>query len=221
MEEDLQPDHLNSYPPSHLVLLFQIEESHHVFQKILHDLEILSETPGGTVTPEHQTLFELIVSHRPSPSQVLVFVFVLIFFTLSTSSVVYTVASGLHWQRAVVRSVRVAIIWVIVILHLAGLVYLSVVWQFASVVTVLEGSYGVFVRDGGHERMEAVQFRLDGENSMSDSEFLVVLSFGPVDACYANRAVFCLQVLPPRDCILTCTLALSDHREVYQRYQVL
>ncbi|TKY66749.1 Senescence-specific cysteine protease SAG39 [Spatholobus suberectus] len=36
----------------------------------------------------------------------------------------------------------------------------------------------VFVHDGTHECMEAIQFRLNGENSVSGSVFLLVVSFG-------------------------------------------
>ena len=58
----------------------------------------------------------------------------------------------------------------------------------------------VFVLDGGGERMEGVRFGVGGQNSVWDCVFLAAVSFVLADACYPNCDVFCLQVLPPRDC---------------------
>ncbi|XP_020204482.1 uncharacterized protein LOC109789856 [Cajanus cajan] len=173
--------------PLSFIFLIHIQVSNTLFGKIAHDTEDLTETPRDT--PQHQKLLDLISSDWSTffLFKLVYFILLLIFSLLSTSAVVYTVASFYTakevsfnkvmsvvprvWKRLMVtflctvaafivynvvagavtlmlaltigvRNVGAAILLVIAIFYLVGLVYLTVVWLLASVVTVLEDSYG-------------------------------------------------------------------------------
>ncbi|KAL2339698.1 hypothetical protein Fmac_007638 [Flemingia macrophylla] len=175
--------------PLSFIFLIHIQVSDALFGKIADDTENLTETPRGT--PQHQKLLDLISSDWTTffVFKLVYFILLLIFSLLSTSAVVYTVASFYTakdvsfnkvisvvpkvWKRLMltflctvvafilynVMAAAVMVIWVltvgvrhgsaatflvilIAILYLVGLVYLTVVWLLASVVTVLEDSYG-------------------------------------------------------------------------------
>ncbi|XP_061348168.1 uncharacterized protein LOC133293593 [Gastrolobium bilobum] len=172
--------------PLTFIFLGHIQVSDFLFGKIVHDSVQITETEPGT--PQQQKLIEMISSEWATLTlfKLVYFTFMLIFSLISTSAVVYTVASiytGREvtfnkvisvvpkvWKRLVVtflctvvaffvynvmavmviiiwaltigvRSGGIAILLVITILYLIGIMYLTVVWQLASVVTVLEDSY--------------------------------------------------------------------------------
>jgi hypothetical protein len=146
------------------------------------------ETQQGT--PQYQKLLDIITSEWTTflLFKLVYFTFLLIFSFLSTSAVVYTIASIYTardvnfksvmsvvpkvWKKLMVTflctflafflynimAILVFIIWalfisyktggiatiiIIGILYFVGILYLTIVWQLASVVTVLEDSYGV------------------------------------------------------------------------------
>ena len=173
--------------PLSFIFLIHIQVSDLLFGKITHDAKDLTETLPGT--PQHQKLLDTFSSDWATffLFKLLYFVSLLIFSLLSTSAIVYTVASFYTgkevtfkkvlsvvpklWKRLMVTflctvvaffvynvmAVLVLGIWaltigvrngggailsVLAILYLVGSVYLTVVWLLASVVTVLEDSYG-------------------------------------------------------------------------------
>ncbi|KAJ1384430.1 putative transmembrane protein [Sesbania bispinosa] len=174
--------------PLSFIFLIHIEVSNVLFRKIAHNTQQIMETPQGT--PQYHNLSDMISSEWATfwLFKLIYYTFFLIFSLLSTSAVVYTIASIYTardvtfsrvmsvvpkvWKRLMVTflctfmaffaynvmAILVVIIWaltiggrsggvamlvVIGILYFAGLVYLTVIWQLASVVTVLEDSYGV------------------------------------------------------------------------------
>ncbi|XP_027339436.1 uncharacterized protein LOC113853157 [Abrus precatorius] len=173
--------------PLSFIFFIHIQLSEVIFGMILDDSKNFTQTPRDT--PQYQKLIQTISSDWAIffVFKLFYFIFVLIFSLLSTSAVVYTVASVYTgkeitfnkvisvvpkvWKRLMItflctiaaflfynfmvalvvviwaltiqeKSGGVAIFVVIMILYLAGFVYLTVVWLSASVVTVLEDSYG-------------------------------------------------------------------------------
>lgn len=174
--------------PLSFIFLIHMEVSNILFKKILNNTQEMIQTPQNT--PKYHKLSEMISSEWATfwLFKLLYFTFLLIFSLLSTSAVVYTIASIYTardvtfskvmsvvpkvWKRLMVtffctffaffaynvmaflviivflltigfQHDGVAVFVVISILYLAGFVYLTVIWQLASVVSVLEDSYGV------------------------------------------------------------------------------
>lgn len=177
--------------PLSFIFLIHIEVSNIIFRKIKHNINEIMQTPKDT--PQYQNLSHMLTSEWTTfiLFKLLYFNFLLIFSLLSTSAVVYTVASAYTarevtfskvisvvpkvWKRLMVTflctfvaffayNIMAAIVFVIwaltiggrssdggvvvfvvlmVMLYFAGFVYLTVMWQMASVVTVLEDSCGV------------------------------------------------------------------------------
>ncbi|XP_061348101.1 uncharacterized protein LOC133293541 [Gastrolobium bilobum] len=174
--------------PFSFIFLIHIQISHFLYRKIIHNIEEIIETPQGT--PQYQNLSDMITSEYATfwLFKLVYFTFLFIFLLLSTSAVVYTIASfytarditfskvmsviPMVLKRLMVTfmctifaflaynamAVFIFIVYaltigvqsggilglvVIGILYLIGFVYLAVVWQLSSVVTVLEDSYGV------------------------------------------------------------------------------
>ncbi|XP_057505360.1 uncharacterized protein LOC130788625 [Actinidia eriantha] len=173
--------------PLSFIFLAHIEISELLFWKILHTEIQLDRTPVGT--RRYEKLSDVMSEERINYwlFKIAYFTFLLIFSLLSTSAVVYTIASIYTarevtfrkvmsvvpkvWKRLMVTflctfatfflynlvTVLILFMWVvtiaytsvgsvafiiIVILYAIGFVYLSIVWQLASVVTVLEETYG-------------------------------------------------------------------------------
>ncbi|KAK7311485.1 hypothetical protein RJT34_09668 [Clitoria ternatea] len=174
--------------PLSFIILIHLQISDILFGKIMHDSQDLTSTPSDS--PQQQKLINLVSSDWGIffLFKFLYFIFAFIFSLLSTSAVVYTIASIYTskevtsknvisvvpkvWKRLVVTFLctlvaffvynvmaivavvilalttgvksggGVAILFVIAILYVVGFVYLTVVWQLANVVTVLEDSYG-------------------------------------------------------------------------------
>ncbi|PSS17495.1 ATP-binding cassette sub-family A member like [Actinidia chinensis var. chinensis] len=174
--------------PLSFIFLAHIEISELLFWKILHTERQLDRTPVGT--RRYEKLSDVVSSEWINfwLFKIAYFTFLLIFSLLSTSAVVYTIASIYTarevtfrkvmsvvpkvWKRLMVTflcafstfflyniiAMLTLFMWVItianvsvaglvafviiLILYAIGFVYLSIVWQLASVVTVLEESYG-------------------------------------------------------------------------------
>ncbi|PSS17494.1 NAD(P)H-quinone oxidoreductase subunit 3 like [Actinidia chinensis var. chinensis] len=173
--------------PLSFIFLAHIEISELLFWKILHTERQLDRTPVGT--RRYEKLSDVMSEERIDYwlFKIAYFTFLLIFSLLSTSAVVYTIASIYTarevtfrkvmsvvpkvWKRLMVTflctfatfflynlvAVLTLFMWVItiaytsvgsvafiiiLILYAIGFVYLSIVWQLASVVTVLEETYG-------------------------------------------------------------------------------
>lgn len=174
--------------PLSFIFLIHIDVSNILFRKIMINTDEIIDTPQGT--PQHQKLSDIISSEWTTflLFKLVYFTFLLIFSLLSTSAVVYTIASIYTardvtfktvmsvvpqvWKRLMVTflctflafssynimAILVFIIWtllvgynsgvvviliIIGILYFVGFLYLTVVWQLASVVTILEDCYGV------------------------------------------------------------------------------
>ncbi|CAJ1974331.1 unnamed protein product [Sphenostylis stenocarpa] len=174
--------------PLSFIFLMHIEVSNILFSKIVKNTQQMMETPQDT--PQYHNLSDMLSSEWATLVlfKLVYFTFLLILSLLSTSAVVYTVASIYTarevtfskvmtvvpkvWKRLMVTflctfaafftynvmAVLVFIIWalttggrsggvgffvVLAILYFAGFVYLTVVWQLASVVTIMEDSCGV------------------------------------------------------------------------------
>lgn len=173
--------------PLTFILLIHMEVSNILFSKINNNTQEMLYTPQDT--PQHKKLSDMISSEWATYwlFELAYITFLLIFSLLTTSAVVYTVASiytarditfrGVLsvvprvWKRLMVtflstfvalfiynlvaifvlvilaltilrQSYGIPIMVVMGIFYIAGLVYLTVIWQLASVVTVLEDSYG-------------------------------------------------------------------------------
>ncbi|TKY74183.1 hypothetical protein E2542_SST02942 [Spatholobus suberectus] len=284
--------------PLSFIFLIHIQVSDVLFGKIEHDRENLNDTPLGT--PQHQKLLDVTSSDWATffLFKLLYFISLLIFSLLSTSAVVYTVASFYTakevtfkqvisvvpkvWKRLMVTflctvvaffvyNVMAALvvgIWaltmgvksdgvasfvamVIGILYLVGSVYLTVVWQLANVVTVLEDSYG-------YEAMMKSKELIKGKMGLSviivlmlhGSFFLIQLLFSMVVVkgwklfslgsmertawgivCFLLLShLFLLMLVFQTVLYFVCKSyhhqiidksALSDHLEVYECYQPL
>ncbi|KAK7282659.1 hypothetical protein RIF29_11609 [Crotalaria pallida] len=177
--------------PLSFIFLIHIEVSNVLFKNIMNSTVQMIDTPQNT--PKHQKLSEMVSSEWATfwLFKLFYFTFILIFSLLSTSAVVYTIASiytGREvtfkkvmsvvpkvWKRLMVTflctfftffaynmialflivifvlitigaqsdGIEKAILVIMVFSYLVGLVYLSVIWQLASVVSVLEDSYGI------------------------------------------------------------------------------
>ncbi|KAL5075625.1 hypothetical protein RYX36_014609 [Vicia faba] len=174
--------------PLSFIFLIHIDVSNILFKKIMINTQEVVHTPQGT--PQYQKLSDIISSEWTTflLFKLAYFTCLLIFSLLSTSAVVYTIASFYTardvsfktvmnvvpkvWKRLMVTflctfiaffvynimAILVFIIWavsigynsggvvilvIIGILYFVGALYLTVVWQLASVVTILEDSYGV------------------------------------------------------------------------------
>uniref|UniRef100_A0A0R0JFR1 Transmembrane protein n=1 Tax=Glycine max TaxID=3847 RepID=A0A0R0JFR1_SOYBN len=161
-EEDLTQITFTLNLPLSFIFLIHIQVSDLLFGKITHDAKDLTETLPGT--PQHQKLLDTFSSDWATffLFKLLYFVSLLIFSLLSTSAIVYTVASFYTgkevtfkkvlsvvpklWKRLMVTFLCTVVAFfaynVIEVLVLVGSVYLTVVWLLASVTTVLEDSYG-------------------------------------------------------------------------------
>ncbi|XP_058781491.1 uncharacterized protein LOC131655674 [Vicia villosa] len=174
--------------PLSFIFLIHIDVSNILFKKIIINTQEIIDTPQGT--PQYQKLSDIISSEWTTFLLFKLFYFtcLLIFSLLSTSAVVYTIASIYTardvsfktvmsvvprvWKRLMVTfictfvaffvynimAILVFIIWallvgynsggvvillIIGILYFVGALYLTIVWQLASVVTILEDCYGV------------------------------------------------------------------------------
>lgn len=174
--------------PLSFIFLIHIEVSNLLFRKILyHSIEMDETNPN---TPQYNKLSDMVSSEWITLLlfKIGYFTLLLIFSLLSTSAVVYTIASIYTakdvtfkkvmsvvpkvWKRLMLTflcafgaffaynivTMLVIILWavtigvnsggfvvfsLIAVLYFIGFVYLSLVWQLASVVTVLEDSCGV------------------------------------------------------------------------------
>ncbi|KAI4337904.1 hypothetical protein L6164_016268 [Bauhinia variegata] len=185
--------------PLSFIFLFQIQVSEVLFGKIVSDTNEISRTQEGT--PQFDKLSDLLSSEWASFClfELAYFTFLLIFSLLSTSAVVFTVASiytardvtfkkvmsvvpkvwkrlmvtflctfvafftynvlamlvGTIWALTIrVKDGGVAILVVILFVYFIGLLYLTVIWQLASVVSVLEDSYGILAMMKSKELMK-------------------------------------------------------------------
>ncbi|PON60846.1 polyadenylate-binding protein 1-B-binding protein [Parasponia andersonii] len=176
--------------PLSLLILIHIEVSDILFRKIIHNEIDLDETQVGT--PKYNKLSDLISSEWTYLwlFKAAYFTFLLIFSLLSTSAVVYTVASVFTarelsfkkvmsvvpkvWKRLmvtflwtflaffaynVVAMILLIVVFVIMgavsyylgigtlvvlgVSYVGGFIYLGLVWQLASVVSVLEDARGI------------------------------------------------------------------------------
>ncbi|CAJ2667620.1 unnamed protein product [Trifolium pratense] len=174
--------------PLTFIFLIHIEISNILFRRIMINTQEIFETQQGT--QQYQKLSDIITSEWTTflLFKLVYYTFLLIFSFLSTSAVVYTIASIYTsrevnfksvmsvvpkvWKKLMVTflciflafflynimAILVVIIWalfisyktggiativIIGILYFVGILYLTIVWQLASVVTVLEDSYGV------------------------------------------------------------------------------
>lgn len=174
--------------PLSFIFLIHIEISNYLFRKILYNSIEMDETNPNT--PQYNKLSDMVSSEWITLLlfKICYFTLLLIFSLLSTSAVVYTIASIYTakdvtfkkvmsvvpkvWKRLMltflcafaaffaynivtmlvifiwaliigVKSGGVVVFVVIAILYFIGFVYLTLVWQLASVVTVLEDSWGV------------------------------------------------------------------------------
>ncbi|KAK6939964.1 hypothetical protein RJ641_029495 [Dillenia turbinata] len=173
--------------PLSLVFLANIQISELLFSDIVGNTVVRDDTPAGT--QNYKNLSDLLSSEWTVfwLFKLVYFIFVLIFSLLSTSAVVYTIASIYTgrdvtfqrvmsvvprvWKRLMITffaifvlifcyifiAVLVIVIFIIslsstkilvpisialLIVFISGLVYLSVVWQLATVVSVLEDACG-------------------------------------------------------------------------------
>ncbi|KAJ7965447.1 Polyadenylate-binding protein 1-B-binding protein [Quillaja saponaria] len=258
--------------PLTFIFLAHIEISHVIFKKIITNEEDLSETKEGTT--KYKNLSDMISSEWTTLwlFKLVYFTFLLIFSLLSTSAVVYTIASIYTgrdvsfkkvmsvvpkvWKRLMVtflctfiaffaynvltflviflwaftigiRKGGIAIFVVIVILYIIGFVYLSIVWHLATVVTVLEDSYGIqamlkskelikgkmglaliitlklsfsfFIVQFAFEKLVVHGWRLGmiGEDGIWSYMLHIAVQVVSIWACHPNSGLFCLQVVPP------------------------
>ena len=178
--------------PLSFIFLFHMEVSDILFRKIRHNAEQMKETPKGT--PQYNKLSNINATEGATLLlfKLVYFTFFLIFSLLSTSAVVYTIASIYTAREVNFRKVMSVVpkVWarlmttflcafvaflfynfvallvfiilaftligveapqnsgvakfafIGVLLYIAGFMYLNVLWHLASVVTVLEDSYG-------------------------------------------------------------------------------
>ncbi|XP_028757664.1 uncharacterized protein LOC114716773 [Neltuma alba] len=174
--------------PLSFIYLLHIEVTNLLLHKIFNNAEEMSFTPLGS--PRYEKLSDLISSEWATfwLFKIFYFTVLLIFSLLSTSAVVYTVASIYTardvtfrkvmsvvpkvWKRLMVTflcvsaafiayhiilflvvftwavtigstKAGIAVLVILIILFFAGFVYLTIIWQVASVLSVLEESYGV------------------------------------------------------------------------------
>ena len=174
--------------PLSFIFLIHMEISNLLFRKILINEIVMDETKPNT--PQYNKLDHMISSEMVTlvVFKIAYFTLLLIFSLLSTSAVVYTIASIYTakdvtfkrvmsvvpkvWKRLMLTflcafaaffaynimtalvmflsivtiglsSGGLAVLVSITVLYFIGFVYLTVVWQLASVVTVLEDSWGV------------------------------------------------------------------------------
>ncbi|KAL1344403.1 hypothetical protein AAHE18_08G044000 [Arachis hypogaea] len=116
--------------PLSFIFLIHIEISDVLFRKIMHNSQEMIETPQGT--PQYNKLSDMVSSEWVTffLFKIVYFTFLLIFSLLSTSAVVYTVAS-IYTSREVTFKKVMSVV--------------PKVWKrlmLASVVSVLEESYG-------------------------------------------------------------------------------
>ncbi|MED6150915.1 hypothetical protein PIB30_077270 [Stylosanthes scabra] len=173
--------------PLSFIFLIHIEISDVLFRKIMYNSQEMIDTPQGT--PQYNKLSDMVSSEWATffLFKIIYFTFLLIFSLLSTSAVVYTVASIYTsrevtfkkvisvvpkvWKRLMVTFLCAfavfflynfatvlliillfltmgpgggtgAIFILIALIYFFGFLYLTVIWQLASVVSVLEESYG-------------------------------------------------------------------------------
>ncbi|XP_020210644.1 uncharacterized protein LOC109795520 [Cajanus cajan] len=182
--------------PLSFIFLIHIEVSNLLFRKILYNSIVMDETNPNT--PQYNKLSDMVSSEWITLVlfKIAYFTLFLIFSLLSTSAVVYTIASIYTskdvtfkrvmsvvpkvWKRlmltflcafaaffaynfvtmivvfiwAITIGVNRGGLWVLVligVLYFIGFVYLTMVWQLASVVTVLEDSWGIRAMVKGKE----------------------------------------------------------------------
>jgi len=214
--------------PLSFIFLIHIEVSNILFRNIVKNTQQMMETPQDT--PQYHSLSNILSSEWTTFMlfKLIYFTFLLVFSLLSTSAVVYTVASIYAarevtfskvmtvvpkvWKRLMVTflctfaaffvynvmAVLVVIIWalttggrgggvglfvVLAVFYFAGFVYLSVVWNLASVVTVLEDSCGIGAMVKSNELIR-------GKMGLSVLIFLkLVVSFGLIQFLFKKTVV--------------------------------
>ncbi|KAL8243288.1 hypothetical protein R6Q59_009546 [Mikania micrantha] len=129
--------------PLAIIYLIHMEISHHFFWKI-DDNTIPYHAKDSRKTTSMDWLYDALFT-------IAYFIFFFVFSILATAAVVFTVAS-IYTGREVVFPIPTAIfgnsglgiliLFIILILYVYGFLYLSVVCQLASVVTVLENIHG-------------------------------------------------------------------------------
>ncbi|KAJ4950736.1 hypothetical protein NE237_027568 [Protea cynaroides] len=175
--------------PLTFIFLAHIQVSEHIFSKIINNEEALDTTRTGT--PSYYRLNDRISSEWTTfwIFKAAYLIFFLIFSLLSTSAVVYTIASIYTakdlsfkkimtvvpkvWKRLMITflwnfiiiffynviaafffilvlivfdpagRVKTAILIILLLFYFSGLVYISVVWHLASVISVLEDFKGI------------------------------------------------------------------------------
>ncbi|KAL1309806.1 hypothetical protein HN51_052514 [Arachis hypogaea] len=214
--------------PLSFIFLIHIEISDVLFRKIMHNSQEMIETPQGT--SQYNKLSDMVSSEWVTffLFKIVYFTFLLIFSLLSTSAVVYTVASIYTsrevtfkkvmsvvpkvWKRLMVTFLcafcvfflynfatalviiilllllgpgdgTVAIFIIVGLIYFIGFLYLTVVWQLASVVSVLEESYGF-------EAMKKSKDLIKGKMWLSVIIFLMLnISFFLVQFLFKNFVV--------------------------------
>ncbi|XP_022632586.1 uncharacterized protein LOC106780087, partial [Vigna radiata var. radiata] len=219
--------------PLSFIFLIHIELSNILFGNIVKNTQQMMETPQGT--PQYRTLSNMFSSEWTTfiLFKLIYFTFLLIFSLLSTSTVVYTIASIYTarevifskvmtivpkvWKRLMISFlctfaaffvynimvVLVVIIWalttrgrsdevglfvVLAVFYFAGFVYLTVIWNLASVVTVVEDSCGIGA-------MLKINTLIRGKMGLSVVIFLKLLvSFGLIQFLFKKTVVHGLRL---------------------------
>ncbi|KAI7740142.1 hypothetical protein M8C21_018270, partial [Ambrosia artemisiifolia] len=120
--------------PLAIVFIVQMEISHHFFWKIDNNTIPYDSNNSHEATAMDWLYYALFT--------IAYYVFLTFFSVLSTAAVVFTIASIYTGREVIFRLGGLVVIVVILILYVYGFLYLSVVCQLASVVTVLENIHG-------------------------------------------------------------------------------
>ncbi|KAI5650451.1 hypothetical protein M9H77_36456 [Catharanthus roseus] len=177
--------------PLSFIFLSHMEISHYLDFKIRHNESKLHRTQSSTTDEKRKKLSDLISSESATLwiFNIFYFGFLLIFSLLSTSAVVYTIASIYTgrditfkkvmtivpkvWKRLLVTFLcaffaffvynffagilligwamnladsylaDIIVLTIMVIIYVTGSVYMTIIWQLATVISVLEDSYGI------------------------------------------------------------------------------
>ncbi|XP_065631902.1 uncharacterized protein LOC111984331 [Quercus suber] len=135
--------------PLSVIFLVHMQVSEVLFSKIVHSEIFLDDTRAGSHT--YNKVSNVLSSEWTTfwLFNAAYFTILLILSLLSTSAVVYTIACIYTGREvdfkkvmSVVPKAFIPISIVFMILYFVGFAYMTIVWQLASVVTVLEDTYG-------------------------------------------------------------------------------
>ncbi|KAL6316393.1 hypothetical protein AAG906_018096 [Vitis piasezkii] len=264
MEEDLHPNHPCLHPTTILHIPSSYQVSDYLLANIIDNENNLVETQIGTL--KYNKMAHLLFSELATLClfKAAYLLFTLIFSLLSTSAVVYTIACIYTGQNVLRLSHSCStfpdfmdsvyapsntgflILFFLVIFYLVGLVYMSIVWQLANTVSVLEDSYGIEAMKRSRELIKGkvgvavfIFFKLGFFNIIIQAAFqrLVVHgeSLGMINRAEYAIICFLLHVMLVlfghalhTIIYLVCKsyhnenidkLALSDHLEAYSDHQ--